>query len=1240
MSKKIVDEVLKYTVEVNGNESQKELFDLEKRQRKLTEANKELRAEKRKMQRQNKQGTAEWKALSAQLKQNNNDLEATKSRMTELRKEIGLTALTPRQLKQEASRLRLALNNMIPGSADAKRYQADLKKVNARLTELRMKGQQASFSLKGLADKMNRYQTMGLAVVAATTGVVVSMQKFIDFNGKLADAQSNVEKTTNLTTEQVDQLTKSFGLLKTRTARIELLAIAEEAGRLGKKSIPEILAFTKTANMIKVALGDDLQGDINENVRVIGKLAEQYQIGADIGADFGESMTMIGSAINEVSASGSNQAGFLVDILKRTVGMATQADIAADKIIGLAAAADESGQSQEITATALNKTFLDMAQNVETYASIAGRSTQEFAQLINEDAYEALLVLLEGLKGNSGGLVELAQRFDELGVDGTRTVQVLGALSNNIELIRTRQQQANKALNEATSLYDEFTKKNTNFAAIIDRIRKRIRGFFLDESLTKGLEDSARFVAMFIGAIEDKEGTVTRLRENLWATIKVIGVITVATVSYRAATWLSVHANRALITSIHAKRIGMLQYLAQTRIAVGLTHLYSAAKLALSGNIKRAAVSLRAFNVATKLSVFGALAAVAAAATAAYLAFRKEQDALNAEQRVSADLKKSVAEATAEEKAKLETFLITARNEKLSKEQRLEAMQKLRKLAPDYLGDIQLEEINTLKAKKRTEQYVQALDRKAWAQASFNKRVELQKKLINAESASLTNYVDWLDKSKATLLSLGSAQVYSAQLLTISAKNRQEDIDKTREQIRALDELRQAELQQNGYKDPFTDAANELANQVDGSAQSLITEFYRSDYKTWKEFAQKKLEGTDDHQAALAAKQKEFNEKRQEAEKEIQDFLDGLNQSEVDKIRAKYKDRLALAEKYKLDRVELEKALEKELQTLAAQQLEESVLSEQERQVQLMESSMQQIWDTKYLALLQQAEAEKWTKEQLNKELLALETAHINDVLEQRKKLQLDTTDLETKLLERKKDLSQQEKVAQEEKEVFSRAQSAFTAASQAQSAEEAKDAVLNALRQEIAAQIAAGIANAVKGALATVPFPFNLIAAAGAGAAAGALFSKIVPSFNSGQYDVIDQHGHAYKAKRDEEMLTGLYNKPTVSFGRNKLVAERGQELIVDPAVTKRLLHVRPEVIDIIRHERRVVHGYAEGDYSAISQGTATPAMQETNELLRAMLLQLNKPSVALIPGQTRRYANTLNDLESQIREESKLNS
>jgi tape measure domain-containing protein len=57
----------------------------------------------------------------------------------------------------------------------------------------------------------------------------------------------------------------------------------------------------------------------------------------------------------------------------------------------------------------------------------------------------------------------------------------------------------------------------------------------------------------------------------------------------------------------------------------------------------------------------------------------------------------------------------------------------------------------------------------------------------------------------------------------------------------------------------------------------------------------------------------------------------------------------------------------------------------------------------------------------------------------------------------------------------------------------------INTARKIISAEIAKGVAAAVRGALTNVPFPLNIAAAAGAGAAASGLFNSIVPQLAQG---------------------------------------------------------------------------------------------------------------------------------------------
>lgn len=500
MAGNITREKLQVDVVINGNEAQADLYKLEKRNRELSASTKALTLERDKLGKKTAKNAKEWDALSQKISANNKEVKENRTEMRRLQDEIGITGLTLRQLGQRASFLKLQLANMLPKDPRRAAFKQELKEIGIQMDKLKFKASSAKSSLSKVADGFNKYAALGASVIAMGTGIVLSMQKMIDYNGKLSDSQADVRKTTGLTTKEVDELTKSFGMLKTRTARIELLKLAEEGGRLGIEGVKNIKDFVEVANQLKVALGDDL-GD--EQIREVGKMVNVYKVGEKTGRDFKNSMLSLGSAINEVSASGANQAGYLVDYLKRQAGIAVQAKVSAEDNLAYAATFDEIGQSVEISATAMNKVWMDMFTNTGEYAKIAGMDLKSFTNLLNTDANGAMIKFLKGLNGNNEGLAVMLDKLKDLEAGGARGVQALSALAGNTELLEERQKQSNKALIEATSLTDEYNLKNNNLAGTLDKVKKKLLGAFSSQALTATLTGIVTLFGKMIGAIDN-----------------------------------------------------------------------------------------------------------------------------------------------------------------------------------------------------------------------------------------------------------------------------------------------------------------------------------------------------------------------------------------------------------------------------------------------------------------------------------------------------------------------------------------------------------------------------------------------------------------------------------------------------------------------------------------------------------------------------------------------------------------
>ncbi|MBO2546126.1 phage tail tape measure protein [Salegentibacter sp. BDJ18] len=787
MAKRIVDEEMRFSVVINGNEAQKELFDLEKSTRDLTKRNKELREEKRKLSRAGKKETAEYKALDKELRQNNRTLKEKQARMSALQKEIGVTGLTMNQLSKRASQLRLQLHNMVPGSAQYNRYQAELKQVDARLKELRMSARATRSSIGRIADGFNRYAALGASVIATGTGMVLSIQKVLDYNSKLSDSQADVRKTTGLTKEEVDDLTKSFGAFTTRSTRQELLKLAEEAGRLGITGVKNLQDYVQVANQLKVALGDDLS---DEAIREVGKMTNVYKVGEQTGKDFAQANMALGSSINEVSASGANNAQFLVDYLKRQAGVAAQTKVSADQNIGYAATFDEIGQSAEISATAMNKVWIDMFENTDRYAKIANMTLEDFSALLKTDANQAMIAFLKGLNGANGGMEEMVEKLSKIDVGGARGVQALSALANNTELLQKRQETAAKALEEATSLTEEYEVKNNNLAATLQKVQKRLIGFVSSEAIVQWLQSGIEWFAKFIGASEDASGEVTVWRNRLLAVVKVLAVVLAAVLSYNAALKLTAlwTARASAATKIHYALL-VAQEVATKSLAI--------AKALLTGNIKKAVIAYRALTAAMALNPIGAALAVVGAAVAAYYAFAESAEKAATKQSLLSNASKKVANDIASEKNEVEAWLTVARDADASREAKLVAIKKLNQISPEYLGNLNLENIATKEGEKALKEYTDALERASRAKALKAMLDEKTQELIEQENSSLEDNIDFWDKAWAALKGGFNPASVQNSLLEKGLNTRKENIEATKAEIAILKDLYAEQMKEN-----------------------------------------------------------------------------------------------------------------------------------------------------------------------------------------------------------------------------------------------------------------------------------------------------------------------------------------------------------------------------------------------------------------------------------------------------------
>lgn len=639
---------LQLEIEVKQDKARQKVLELEQSMR---EANKALKDIKKNFG----ENSAEYKKqveVIKQLQQQYDDLYA----------EIDLANLSIRELGKRQKELNLILRNLNPNSESYKRYREQLDAVNLRIKEIKGTATETRLSLSKLADGFNRYAALGAGVVASLTGVALTARKCVDEFAEMKEAESQVIKYTGMTEREVALFNEELKRMNTRTSREELNRLAGEAGRLGIQSREEVLKFVQAADMINVALGEDLGEDAIKN---IGKLAQMF---GDASRDMKGNMLAIGSAVNSVAQNSSAAEPYLVEFAARMGGVAKQAKMSITDVMGFASALDQNMLRSEMASTALQGLILKIYQEPAKYAKLAGLDVKKFSDLLATDVNEAVLTFLEQMN-RLGGMDKMAPVLDKMSLSGAEAAGVISALAGNIEKVRKEQQQANQAYTDGTSIINEFGVQNSTVQAELDKAKKRFTEIRVE--LGEQLLPVMKYMVT--------TGSLTVKGLSIMISILLKYKVTLATVALGIAAYT--------VATKGAVAADKLKVLWTTRVVSSMKSLFAV---------------MRANPYVTILSAMTAMVAV-------LTDWRREAEKLTATERNLRDIRSKASTDIAVERKELQDLLAIARDETQSKETRESAIRRLNQIAPDYLGNLTLEKIKTEEATKAVNAYVNSL---------------------------------------------------------------------------------------------------------------------------------------------------------------------------------------------------------------------------------------------------------------------------------------------------------------------------------------------------------------------------------------------------------------------------------------------------------------------------------------------------------------------------------------------------
>lgn len=602
----------------------------------------------------------------AEVAQANKTLQVTE-RETELIDKTmhNLSKANVRDLEYSIKIVNERLRELPRGTQEFERMQEQAKKQRTELERVRYESAAQQGMLSRMADFFNKVQGTVIVGLSSITGLTLTVRRAIQAFADMDQEMENVRKYTGQTTEQVHEMNEEFKRLDTRTSREGLNLLAGDAGRLGIHGKEAIMEFVDAADKIYVALGDDL-GDVA--VKNIGKLAMSF--GTDKTMGLRGAMLATGSAVNELSQNSSAAANYLVDFTARVAGFGKQVGLTQTQLMGFAAVMDENMLRDEMAATAFGQLLVKMTTDIDTFARITGKTSEEFKKMVTEDINGAILTVARSLKGRD--MQDLGKVFDAMNLDGQRAIGVLATLGDKVDDVAERQRIANDAFKNATSITEEYNIQNTTAQAGIEKAKKRFNELRVE--LGEKLLPVARYgittTSMLIEVISTIIGLIFKYKSTITALTTVITVLIVKKELDIALT--------------------KLQVFWTGKLAKAIERLY----LAVIKNPWTAAA-------AAVVIMMGVIADL----------IRKSNEAETATKRLN-KVRDEAAKKYGEEKTKLELLLGTARNEKASLDKRKEAIEELNRIIPNYNAQLDETTGKYVENKRALDDYLVSLARK------------------------------------------------------------------------------------------------------------------------------------------------------------------------------------------------------------------------------------------------------------------------------------------------------------------------------------------------------------------------------------------------------------------------------------------------------------------------------------------------------------------------------------------------
>ncbi len=508
------------------------------------------------------------------------------------------------------------------------------------------------------------------------------------------------------------------------------------------------------------------------------------------------------------------------------------------------------------------------------------------------------------------------------------------------ELDATMEGRLGKGLTRLEKSFKDLTKEQLYNGAMIDLVGEKYKGLaeaemetmegklnllskaWLYLKITSGNvfvdDNTGYFSSMITGAIR----MLNAIKDNFQVVInmaKIMAVMTAGFVAYKVVL-MSISASEALATNIRGTYAAVTGLFTRSQVAAAVSTqavaaenftaatsyaAYTGATVGKTGAtvvdtlaMEAATEATIALDVATKATPWGFIIGLITAAAAGFMLLASgTKDANSAISDVSLKAKKDIVE----EKLKLEELIEVTKDEHATKKQKLEAIEQLNKISPEYLGNITLENIKTLESTESINEYVKSLEKKATMVAINEKLAEIAKRRVDlaaGENVSTT----FMQDAGNMITSLGDMATFAANSVASVRKNIAEEDATLVKQKEALLKLAKDQTKVSEESEVHTYTAAKAINLL--TKEELTAEkdrllalgenIYKSDTLRLREVTriletrERDEKSSADHNAKLLTQFRDLQEDiRKIAEKDLSKKLNET-QREIRDVETKY----------------------------------------------------------------------------------------------------------------------------------------------------------------------------------------------------------------------------------------------------------------------------------------------------------------------------------------------------------------